>query len=125
MTPSPGSIKGQRFIGAGKNSDGIPNLGQMTCESVIETGDTCQTNFDAAEVRKPLLAVSDLNGRENPCWFDGEQSYIIPAGSAEIPELRALIQKVNGRSHPALFKGRDGRSRFPSRPWPKDACKTP
>ena len=72
-----------------------------------------------AKGRKPLLAVSDLNGKNNPCWFDGEQSYIVPAGSAEIPEIRGLIQKVKRkiRMHMdnGVYKLRTWRK--PSRPF--------
>ena len=83
----------------------MPNLGKIQPEVLVESGDIARINYAGAKVRKPLLAVSDLNGRENPCWFDGEKSYIIPAGSEEIPEIRALIQKVRRKIKMHLENG--------------------
>ena len=56
-----------------------------------------QFTFQAADcIREngPLLAVSDLNAKGNPTWFDGERSYIIPGAAKELGALRAMIQKV-------------------------------
>ena len=97
----------------------MPNLGQIQPELLVESGDVARIRYAGAQVRKPLLAVSDLNGKNNPCWFDGEESYIVPAGSAEIPEIRRLIQKVKRkiRMHMdnGVYKLRTWRK--PSRPF--------
>ena len=56
--------------------------------------------FQGAKVRKPLLAVSSLNDRGNPCWFDHDStggSYIIPKDSPELVEIRRLIGKIKMR----------------------------
>ena len=41
-----------------------------------------------------MLAVSEVNAKGNPAWFDGERSYILPGGAPEISELRTIVQKV-------------------------------
>ena len=97
VRPSAGSRSGQKFVGAGKGSEGIPNLGQMDCQMVVETGDVGNMNLDAAEVRKPLLAVSSCNNKGNPVWFDGHKSCIIPGTAAQVKQIRALIAKITQR----------------------------
>ena len=56
--------------------------------------------FQGAKVRKPLLAVSGLNDKGNPCWFDHDStggSYIIPGDAPELSEIRRLIASIKQR----------------------------
>ena len=69
MVPSAGSKAGQKFIGAGAQSDGIPNLGEMACDMIVESGDTGKITFQAAKVRKPLVSVWGINQKGNPVCF--------------------------------------------------------
>ena len=92
VRPSEGSRRGQKFMGPG--GDLIPNQGQMSPEVLVESGDVGKLNFAAAEVRKPLLAVSAVNKKGSACWFEGAESFIIPKGATELPQIRSLIKQV-------------------------------
>ena len=41
-----------------------------------------------------MLAVSEVNARGNPTWFDGEKSYILPGDAPQIATMRKLVQDV-------------------------------
>ena len=92
VADSESSLRGQKFMGPG--GDLIPNRGQMTPELVVESGDVGRINFADAEVRKPLLAVSAINRKGSPVFFDGSNSYILPKGAKELAEIRSLVRKV-------------------------------
>ena len=81
----------------GPGGDLIPNRGQMTPELIVESGGTGRLNFAEAEVRKPLLAVSAVNSKGSPVWFDGVQSFILPKGAPELIEIRTLIRKMKSK----------------------------
>ena len=83
----------------------MPTLGRITPEMLVESGDIARVNYTGADVRKPLLAVSDLNQKKNPCWFDGDESFIIPAGAAQLPQIRKLIQEVRKKIKMHLKNG--------------------
>ena len=86
-------------MGPGAGSS-LPNMGQLTCKRMLANGMVSSTKFQAAEIRKPLLAVSGLNDKGNPVWFDHDQtggSFIIPGGSPELPQIRKLISEVKAR----------------------------
>ena len=93
VTDSPGSLAGQSFIGPG--SEIIPNEGQFIAPMRLDDGRITQSTFQAAQVRKPLMAVSSVNDKGNLVVFDGKGSFIIPGtNKGLISQLRALIQKV-------------------------------
>ena len=87
---SEGSIAGQKFIEPGGQT--MPNEGQFRPGVVLETGDEGGINFQAAQVRKPLLSVSAINAKQNPVVFDGEKFYILPKACPQLAEIRRLIQ---------------------------------
>ena len=61
----------------------------------LEDGRMTQSTFQAARVRKPLMAVSSVNDQGNLVMFDEQGSSIIPGGNKNlIRQIRALIQKV-------------------------------
>ena len=95
--PSAGSKAGQKFIGPGAGSSGMPNLGEMKVSVVCETGDTGLMTIQVAEVRKPLRAVSALNKKGNPQWFDGENSYIIPGSAANLGQIRTMLKSIKNK----------------------------
>ena len=64
-----------------------------------------RVNFAAADVRKPLLAVSAVNGKGCPVWFDGPESFIVPKGAAQLPEIRNLIQQIKAKIKLYQHKG--------------------
>ena len=75
----------------------MANLGQVKRRLLLENGIAGQFTFQAADgIREdgPLLAVSEVNAKGNPAWFDGEKSYILPANSKELSQLRAIIRKM-------------------------------
>ena len=64
----------------------------MTVPLVTELVDDARINFQAGEVRKPLLAVSSVNSKGNGVWFDGLYSYIIPPGPT-LEQIRAVLRE--------------------------------
>ena len=95
VTPSPGSIAGQMYLGPGKEQ--IPNQGQLKPRLVLEDGGTGDFTFQAAAVRKPLMAVSSVNDKGHMVLFDLLGSYVLPASAPEVEQIRALAKKVKGR----------------------------
>ena len=90
LVDSPGSLAGQKYLGpAGEE---IPNLGQITAAMTIEGDKEGKFTFQAAPVRKPLLAVSSVNDKGNLVVFDGAESFIIPGKEPQVAQLRKLIQ---------------------------------
>ena len=72
-------------------------MGEMKFDMVVESGDTGALTMQAAEVRKPLLAVSSLNKKGNPVWFDGEQSYVIPSTARNLAMVRKLLKEMDNK----------------------------
>ena len=72
----------------------MPNLGEMHLDVLVESGDTGALTMQAAEVRKPLLAVSSLNKKGNPVWFDNENSFIIPSTAKNLAMIRKLPREI-------------------------------
>ena len=64
VVASEGSRRGQKFQGPG--GELMANQGQMSPEVLVESGDIGRINFAAADVRKPLLAVSAVNKKGSP-----------------------------------------------------------
>ena len=98
LVPSPASLAGKGYVGAGKER--IANLGQMRARRVTESGQLSSTLFQAAKVRKPLLAVSSTTSKGNFVAFDHEDyggGCIIPASAPELPMIRQLIKQVADR----------------------------
>ena len=95
VTSSEGSRRGQKFMGPG--GDLIPNRGQMQPQIIVESGDTGIMNFAEADVRKPLLAVSAINAKGSPVWFDGVDSFILPKSATKLPEIRDLIRQIKSK----------------------------
>ena len=98
LEESPGSKAGQFFIGA--NGGRMANLGQVRPRLMMENGFLGRFTFQAADgIRKegPLLAVSEVNAKGNPAWFDGQNSYILAGGSPEVEKLRSLIQDYGSK----------------------------
>merc|ERR1712079_138998 len=96
---SPGSLSGQHYVGPSPGTK-IPNLGQFTARRTLANGLLSATKFQAAEIRKPLLAVSGLNDKGNPVWFDHDQtggSFIIPKGTPELQQIRKLIAQMKSK----------------------------
>jgi len=95
LKPSPGSQRGQRYVGPG--GEVIANVGQMEPSLRLPNGALGKIVFQGTAVRKPLLAVSDVNKKGNMVVFDGPNSCIVPGNAPELAELRALIGKIRGK----------------------------
>ena len=54
-------------------------------------------NFAEADVRKPLLAVSALNKKGNPVWFDNENSYIVPSTAKNLALIRKMLREIDNK----------------------------
>jgi len=95
LRPSEGSQRGQQYVGPG--GEVISNLGQMEPLLRLENGSVGKITFQGAQVRKPLLSVSDVNKKGNVVMFDGVGSYIIPGTAPELKDIRRLIDKITGK----------------------------
>ena len=99
LVQSPGSLAGLAFNGPG-SKERIPNLGQLDACRTLPNGQRGMVRFQAADIRKPLLAVSGTAAKGNMTIFDKEEfggGCIIPANSPELAEIRRLIQKAQNR----------------------------
>ena len=93
VTDSPGSLPGQIFVGPGNEK--IPNEGQFVAPMRLDDGRVTQSTYQAARVRKPLMAVSSVNDKGNLVIFDEKRSPILAGGNKELfGQLRALVQRV-------------------------------
>ena len=91
-------------------------MAEIITEVLLENGGIGRLPFAAADIRKPLLAVSDCNKRGNPVWFDNEDSFIIPAQALELPAIRKAIAAVKKKIQLHLDNGT-----FKLRNWTKPA----
>ena len=92
--------KGQTYASA---CNGImKNQGQMRPRLLLETGQLGQFTFQATSsaqgpLRKPLLAMSDVNSKNNIGFFDGENSWILTGTEKEKEELRKLVARMSNK----------------------------
>ena len=99
VEPSPGSRAGRGYLGAGPDQR-IPNLGQVRAKRYIENCGKVTTLFQAAKVRKPLVAVSATVDKGNAVFFDGEETggaCVIPSDAPELEMIRQLVHQISNR----------------------------
>ena len=92
VRPSAASQRGLKYAGAG--SETIANEGEMDCRLMTSGGIITDTTWQAAAVRRPLLAVSACTDKQNLVVFDNALSCILSGGSPEVKEIRKLLQKA-------------------------------
>ena len=90
VTPSEASRRGVVYQGPG--SETIPNLGEFFERLMTAEGVVAETVWQAAQVRKPLMAVSACADRGNMVVFDSAGSCILSGNSPEIRQIRELIR---------------------------------
>ena len=97
LEESEGSRSAQKFAGAG--SETLANRGQRKVRLRLGAEDGCAAGlkFQDAAVRRPILSVGDSTSRGNCFWYDENGSFIVPKGSPEIAQVRALIAQVRNR----------------------------
>ena len=95
LEPSEGSRRGLKYQGPG--SELIPNLGQLCVTLMTLGGALGKTTWQAANVRKPLMAVSGINDKGNLVVFDNAGSAIVPGDAPEAAEIRRLLQRCQNR----------------------------
>ena len=64
---------------------------------MLPNGQAGVVRFQGAAIRKPLLSVSGSAAKGNLTLFDQEEfggGCVIPAGSPELQELRAIVQNA-------------------------------
>ena len=99
----------------------IPNEGQFVAPLRLDDGRLTHTTYQAARVRKPLMAVSSVNDKGNLVVFDDQGSFIIPGSNKQlVSKLRDLVQQVpdkvklhrkNGVFHMKAWKLKPGFTR--------------
>ena len=74
----------------------MENESQMTPTLLLETGGLGQFCFQNTElIRKPLLAVCDVNKKGNIGLFDGEKSFILTGSAEELEALRKMVARMS------------------------------
>ena len=91
LQPSEGQRRGQVFVGAG--GERIPNLGQKTVPLFMADGTAATATFQAAAVRKPLMAVSASCDQGQLVLFDNDLSCMLNRDSPEGREIRRLAKQ--------------------------------
>ena len=91
LMTSEGQRKGQHFVGAG--GERMPNLGQKTVPLMTMDGQGKAATFQAAQVRKPLLAVSASCDAGQLVIFDNDISCMLERDSPEGREIRRLARQ--------------------------------
>ena len=94
LRESESSRRGQVYRGPGK--DVIPNEGEFDALAMVQSGAKAKVIFQAAQVRQPLVAVSNLVDKGNMSVFD-QESFILPGSAPEVAEIRRLIRQVKGK----------------------------
>ena len=90
ITPSPGSIAGQKFVGPG--GEKYANVGQVKVNLRTEAGVERSGRFQVSDaISKPLAAVSDSCDCGNLSVFDNDGSAVIRRDSPEGKEIRGLV----------------------------------
>ena len=73
----------------------MPNQGQMKPRLLLETGHLGNFTIQNVDpVKKPLLAVSDVNEKGNIGFFDGHNSSLICGTAEEMAALRKLVASI-------------------------------
>ena len=91
LMSSEGQRRGQHFVGAG--GERMPNLGQKTIPLMTLDGQGKAATFQAAKVRKPLLAVSASCDAGQLIIFDNDVSCMLERDSPEGREIRRLAKQ--------------------------------
>ena len=68
----------------------MPNLGQKTIPLMLADGTAAAATFQAAKVRKPLMAVSASCDQGQLVLFDNDISCMIDLDSSQGREIRRL-----------------------------------
>ena len=95
VEPTESSRRGAHYIGPGGQR--IQNHGRFRPGLMLRGGRTSQVNFNAAKVRKPLLAVSSVCDKGNWTLFGPDGGYIVPMDAENLGQLVALINSIKGK----------------------------
>ena len=66
----------------------------MDCRLMTEGGLVSSSTWQAAAVRRPLLAVPACNDKGNLVVFDNEGSCILSSAAEEVAQIRQLIAQA-------------------------------
>ena len=97
VQPSEDSKAGRGWNGPG--GERIPCLGKFQSDSILQSGAEARTAVNAAPVRQPLMAISNVCKEGHGAWMNntGEISATIPSGCPELAEMRRLIRQCTTR----------------------------
>ena len=83
----------------------MANLGEMEASGLTTEGEQMSITFQAAKVRKPLMAVSSVNDKGQMVLFHLKGSYLIPAHAPEVTTIRNLVAQAQGKVTPHRENG--------------------
>ena len=93
VRPSDFSRRGIKYGGAGKEV--IPNEGEVQECLMTSEGVVSNSTWQIANVRKPLMAVSQCNDKKNMVIFDNDLSCILSNSAPETEQIRALLRRAS------------------------------
>ena len=97
LRESSGSKKGQCFVGPGNQKMANQGERQVKLRLGHAGGKMAGLKFQEAKVRRPIVSVGESSGVGNLYIFDQVESAMIPKGSPEIEQIRALVQQAKER----------------------------
>ena len=105
LRASEGIRKGITYVGAGEER--IPNQGERRGRLMFEHGKTGFTTFQEAEVRQPLVAVSETCDKNDICLFTNEKcgSMVAPVRDPIVQEILRLAQQLKDKIEVHRVKG--------------------
>ena len=95
LQESEGSKTGVNFIGAG--GERVRNRGQRRGKLLFESGKTGPTTLQDADVRKPLIAVSETCDENNICLFSNTGSMVASLRDPIVQKIVALSKQVQDK----------------------------
>ena len=92
LTPSEASRRGVQYIGAG--GELIPNEGERQGTMLFENGIIANTRMQEGNVRRPLLAVSQVEDQGNVTIFSSQGSIVAPMSDPAVQKILALMTQI-------------------------------
>ena len=91
----------------GPGKEVLKNRGQRKVRLRLgeESGPIAGVRFQDAEVRRPILAVSESEEAGNSLWFDREGSFLLPKDCPEQAKIRRLVQQAKRKLQMKKEKG--------------------
>ena len=92
LTPSEASKRGVQYIGPG--GELIPNKGERCGKMMFENGIIANARLQEGEVRRPLLAVSQVEYQGNVTFFPSKWPIVTPMSDPAVQKMLELLPQI-------------------------------